>query len=179
MTLDVMVDIETLGSQSYSTILSIGAVRFNINTGDIYDPFYKKITLQSNLDLGFKITPSTLKWWLQQNHQTLDDLLDSTEDIRSVLISFQHYLLAIDVRAIWGNSARFDLGLLQNAYDKLGIQIPWDFRKERCYRTIVQETGGVDKTKYVGVQHNALDDCMNQVAILIDRYKYFTNPEKF
>ena len=43
MKTDVMVDIETLGNQSYAAILSIGAIQFNIKTGEIYSTFYDKV----------------------------------------------------------------------------------------------------------------------------------------
>lgn len=68
---------------------------------------------------------------------------------------------------MWGNSARFDCGILQNAYNKADIPLPWDFRKERCYRTFVEMFGQIDKTKYIGFAHNPLDDCRNQITTLM------------
>jgi hypothetical protein len=170
---DLMVDIETLGNQSNSIILSIGAAEFNIITGEIHSTFYSKITLESNLEVGLQISPSTLKWWLQQNPGTLNDLLNSRHTISQVLESFSEYIKSINLRAIWGNSARFDLGLLQNAYNKCNIDLPWNFRKERCYRTIVEEAGIIDKGDYTGVLHDALDDCKNQIKTLVNRYKLY------
>lgn len=50
----IMLDIETMGNQSYSSILSIGAVKFDLNTGETGDEFYTTIDLKSCLDLGLK-----------------------------------------------------------------------------------------------------------------------------
>jgi hypothetical protein len=66
---------------------------------------------------------------------------------------------------IWGNSARFDCGILQNAYNKAGFSIPWDFRKERCVRTLVSFAPEIkDNYKPIGTAHNAVDDCKFQIG---------------
>ena len=40
-----------------------------------------------------------------------------------------------DVRP-WGNSNSFDISLLSNAYQRIGIRTPWSPFKERDFRTI-------------------------------------------
>ena len=48
---DVMVDLETLATSADAVILSIGAVRFDLETGEIDDAgFYASISVESNLD---------------------------------------------------------------------------------------------------------------------------------
>ncbi len=48
----LMLDIETMGNESYSAITSIGAVEFDIETGETGDEFYVVVGLQSCLDAG-------------------------------------------------------------------------------------------------------------------------------
>jgi len=49
---DVMLDLETMGRKSNSALVSIGAVEFNLETGETGKEFYEVIDLQSCLDVG-------------------------------------------------------------------------------------------------------------------------------
>ena len=62
---------------------------------------------------------------------------------------------------MWGNSARFDLGILEYAYDSCLIPVPWDHRNERCYRTLKALHPEI-KIMRSGTHHNALDDATSQ-----------------
>lgn len=63
-----------------------------------------------------------------------------------------------------GNSARFDLGLLENAYDKAMLSIPWKFYQERCVRTLVSFNPEIkNNLEFTGTAHNALADCYHQI----------------
>jgi hypothetical protein len=160
----VMVDIETMGSMSYSSIVSIGAVEFEIETGRTGRQFYENVSLQSCLDLGLVINADTLLWWLKQNEEARLEIANA----KGVHINIALNRLSQFVskkQQLWGNSARFDLGILQNAYDKSGMLIPWDFRKERDVRTLVAFKPDIMKSyNHEGVAHNALDDCHKQIG---------------
>ena len=120
--------------------------------------------LQSCMDLGLIVNTSTIMWWLNQSEQARKDLTDRTVlPIQKALLEFADFCNK-DYQ-IWGNSARFDCGILQNAYNKSGIPIPWDFRKERCVRTLVSFSPEI-KNNYpsVGTAHNAISDCYFQVG---------------
>lgn len=160
----LMLDIETMGNESFSSILSIGAVEFDINTGQTGKVFYRNVDLQSCIDLGLVMNASTVVWWLNQSEQARKDLIGRKSiPIIDALNEFSEFCNK-DYQ-IWGNSARFDCGILQNAYNKAGLPIPWDFRKERCVRTLVSFAPEV-KAKYniIGIQHNAVDDCFTQIG---------------
>lgn len=162
----LMVDIETMGNESFSAITSIAAVEFNMN-GETGEEFYKAVKLQSSVDIGLVINPSTVMWWMQQNDEARNELVNidkEGQDIAYVLSKFRDFNKDKNYQ-IWGNSARFDLGILQNAYNKLGHEIPWDFRKERCLRTLVSFAPKLKQNyHYEGTAHNALDDCYNQIG---------------
>ena len=160
----LMLDIETMGNESFSSIVSIGAVEFDIETGKTGKEFYTNVDLQSCIDLGLIMNASTIMWWMQQNEQARKDL---TERASLPIIEALKYFANFCNKdyQIWGNSARFDCGILQNAYNKAGMTIPWDFRKERCVRTLVSFAPEI-KTNYksVGTAHNAVDDCKFQIG---------------
>jgi DNA polymerase III epsilon subunit-like protein len=159
----LMLDLETMGHNSNSCIVSIGAVEFNIETGDTGREFYINIDLQSCLDAGLHVTGSTVYWWLQQSNEARCKLLEDPIILADALYSFTRWL-GTNQYYIWGNSARFDCGLLENAYDKLKIPAPWTHNLERDVRTLVSFAPDIKKeTKFEGVKHDAIDDCKHQI----------------
>lgn len=160
----LMLDIETMGNESFSSIISIGALEFDIKTGKTGKEFYTNIDLQSCLDLGLIVNGSTIMWWLSQNEQARKDLIErSSLPLKEALFEFSKF--CNKDYEIWGNSVRFDCGILQNAYNKAKIPIPWDFRKERCVRTLVSFNPDIKNNfSNSGTVHNALSDCYFQVS---------------
>lgn len=158
---NVMLDIETLSSNSYAVIVSIGALEFDLETGKTGKEFYNTIDLQSCLDLGLEVTGGTILWWLQQSEKARMSLVKDTKPIIEVLNSFSSFVNQETI--LWGNSARFDCGILQNAFNKAGMNIPWDFRKERCVRTLLSFMPGMKNECKHSNTHHALDDCYFQV----------------
>lgn len=161
----LMVDIETMGNTSNSAILSIGAVEFDIETGETGRAFMTPASLKSSLELGLTVDADTIMWWLKQSEEARM-ILNMSDDMRftisSALIGFSEFCTK-DYQ-IWGNSARFDLGILQDAYNKLKMDIPWDFRKERDVRTLVSFNEEIKKnTVFEGVAHSPVDDCRHQI----------------
>jgi inhibitor of KinA sporulation pathway (predicted exonuclease) len=65
---------------------------------------------------------------------------------------------------IWGNGAAFDNTILAAWFKHFNL--PWDFRKDRCYRTVKNMFPGVPY-QFVGTKHNALADATNQAEHLI------------
>ncbi len=54
-----MIDIETMGNMSHSAIVSVGAVRFDLETGKTGATFYMNVDLQSYLDAGMDLTATS------------------------------------------------------------------------------------------------------------------------
>lgn len=166
-----MLDIETMGNISYSSIISIGALEFDIDSGETGEEFYTNVDLQSCLDLGLSVCGSTIMWWIGQNEQARKDLIEKPKmSIKDALDSFSKF--CNKDYEIWGNSNRFDCGILQNAYNKIGIPIPWDFRKERCVRTLTSFNPEIkDNYPATHTLHNAISDCYYQVGYCSEIWK--------
>lgn len=175
---NIMVDIETLGNVSNSIIASIGAVKFNLVTGETVDSFHRLIDLDSCISLGMVCSGFTIKWWLQQPQAARDYLCNGESvSIQDALNDFSEF--CDGDYDIWGNSPRFDLGILHNAYKLIGKPIPWNFRNELDVRTIVAFNPNIKSNwKTVGVAHNAIDDCVNQVGYLSMTYNEILNNSK-
>ena len=172
---DLMVDIETMGTNPGEMILSISAVPFNILTGNTDIKVFNRF-----IDIGnekkLKINLNTMIWWLKQDKEAIDKLLQNqTLPTFEVLKLFQMYMKSFVSRTdvgkdgkpiyrIWGNSARFDLGMLEFAYNEYGLEVPWNYLYERDVRTLVEFAPHIKKeTVFEGVRHNAISDCLHQI----------------
>jgi hypothetical protein len=165
----VMIDLETMGNCSLSSILSIGAVEFDINTGETGKEFYKRIHLQSCLDLGLKVQAETIYWWLQQNENARLEVCKGGDVLPKVLMDLNNYFSELGDFQLWGNGARFDIGILEDAYVACQIKSIWNFRNERDVRTLVSFLPKIkEHYPFEGIQHNPIHDCKHQIAYCSD-----------
>lgn len=162
---DVMLDLETMGNGSNSAIVAIGAVRFA--NGKITNEFYEIVDLQSCVDAGLEIDAGTVIWWMQQSDEARKQITRKGLMLDDVLLRFSDWMNHWVEPKVWGCGAAFDNVILSNAYKKLGMEVPWKFWNDRCYRTIKAEFPNVPVDR-VGTHHNALDDAKTQAVHLID-----------
>jgi DNA polymerase III epsilon subunit-like protein len=171
---DVMLDLETMGKKSNSALVSIGAVEFNLITGETGREFYEVIDLQSCLDVGLKVNASTIYWWLQQSQAARDAICkDKKLHITTVLQRFSTWMQdCVAEVGIWGNGARFDIGLLEDAHVACGLKNPWYFRSEKDVRTLVSFAPQVKANlPFTGIEHNPIDDCKHQISYCTATWK--------
>lgn len=167
----LMIDIETLGNKSFSIITSISAVFFDIKTGNIGNQFNVNIDIQSSLNYGLKPTGSTIKWWLQQSREASSKMFEDTVALPKAIELFYDFCKLYDFHP-WGNSARFDLGLLDNAFSICGYELPWKFWKELDVRTMVfLNPNPKNQTPFDGIAHYGIDDCKHQIKYVCEIYK--------
>ncbi len=170
-----MIDLETLGVKSNSLITSIGVVEFSMNNGKCQREFYETIDLQDSINMGFEIEANSLTWWLSQPDETrLEINKKGSKKLKDVLVALDNFFPSgsnsqgkRDTFYVWGNGSSFDLGILANAYNKCGLEIPWKFWNERDVRTIVSLNPDVkNNMKPNDNAHNALSDCKFQINYL-------------
>jgi DNA polymerase III epsilon subunit-like protein len=82
---NLMLDLETMGNAQNSAIVSIGAVEFDLNTGETGEEFYERVNLQSCLDKGLIVNGSTVYWWLEQNETARKNICKSSDSLQNVL----------------------------------------------------------------------------------------------
>ena len=160
---NIMLDLETMGNGANSAITAIGAVRFN--QSGLSDEFYTLVDLESCVQNGMEIDPSTVVWWLQQSDEARAQFEQPNLHIACALSAFSAWVGPAAV--VWGNGAAFDNALLSNAYRKLNLQQPWQFWNDACYRTIKNMYPGI-RLRRIGTHHNALDDAKSQAQHLIE-----------
>lgn len=171
----IMLDLETMGNGSNAAIVSVGAVRFDIDEG-ITDTFEIGIDLASSVAQGGVMDASTVMWWLGRNEGARQKLLSApTTDTTSALLAFSSWAwkdATVIVDEVWGCGATADNVWLSNAYRRAGVIAPWTYKADRCYRTMRELFPFVPKPPFVGVEHYALDDARNQALHLIEILKH-------
>ena len=172
---DVMLDLETMGNKSNSALVSIGAVEFNLETGETGREFYHVIDLQSCLDVGLKVNASTIYWWLQKSQTARDAICNNKKLPLSTVLNMFHGWMedCIEHVNIWGNGARFDIGLMEDAYVACGYKkVSWYFRSERDVRTLVAFAPDIKANlPFMGIEHNPIDDCKHQISYCTTTWK--------
>jgi exodeoxyribonuclease VIII len=177
---DIMVDLETLGTAPDSAIISIAAIPFDLRTGeaDESNVFMEHIDVASNLQAGRVVNPNTLSWWIDNNGEVFAKWCRYDKiPLHRALQYFKDWLVSqsIDLKSyqIWGNSNRFDLGILDHAY---GHNSPWHFSCERDVRTLAMfDEACKDRHKAKFVEngfdlHNPVTDCLIQISYCSEIY---------
>lgn len=165
---DVMVDIETLGTLPGSAILSIGAVAFDAETGQMGPEMLTKISAVFAVGAGLTIDPKTMIWWMQQSEEARAEAFSGEQDLISGLSEFALFLDVAQPSRVWAKPPSFDLVLLEAAYQAVGRSVPWHYRAPRCVRTIM-DVAGLEYGHTLPA-HTALDDAKDQAGIVIESY---------
>lgn len=165
---DVMVDLETLGRRAGCSILSIGAVAFDAETGKLGPELYTVIKVASCEAVGLHTDPDTVAWWEKQNPEAQKVLKQAraargNKALDKALIGFNEYLAQFGPKAVrvWGNGSDFDNAILINCYAATNLTAGWEFWNSRCFRTLKGMAPHI-KTERQGTYHNALDDAKTQ-----------------
>jgi hypothetical protein len=178
----IMVDNETLGTVADAVIMSLGAIKFDLDSDAIDDNgFYASISIDSNLEAKRRTQEDTLIWWMKQTVAAQGVFHESKDTLVNALTDFADWIGddAANV-CMWSNGADFDLPMLQHAYVQHGMEVPWKFWNNRCFRTY-KNLPHARQVKYVGdgVKHNALADAHNQAKHLQLIQRVVTGKEPF
>jgi hypothetical protein len=168
--MDVMLDLETLGSVPRCVILSIGAVAFDptgFDASDMSQTFHAHIDVRSSQSAGLMIDGATVMWWLGQSEEARQGLLTAeTGELRSVLERYAAWLGQVRPARIWAKGPSFDCAILAAAFRAVGMEAPWRYGDERCVRTVLDMAGmpsdiAAHRTE-ADVRHSALGDAVAQ-----------------
>lgn len=166
MTHHIMIDLETLGTTADAVILSIGAVRFDLDTSALGDCFYTAVTMGHQRTRY--ISPDTVAWWKQQTDEARAVFDEPGLDLTLALVGLGAFIAATPGNVqVWSNGADFDLPMLAHAFLHCGVKLPWKPYAGRCYRTYKNLPGArAIAMQRQGQHHNALDDAIDQARHL-------------
>lgn len=169
MATHVMSDIETLGLADNCLILSVGGVKFNSTT--ILDKFHVGIDPVDAERYGLKIDAATAwNYWADPKRDEARKRLFELPkiDLFGALDGFATWVneTPLDDRgSLWGKGATFDNVRIKNACQAVGLEYPFTYRQDECYRTLANRCPDVPYTQ-IGVMHDALDDAESQAVHL-------------
>ena len=168
----IMIDIECLGTGKDCVVVSVGAVKFNLNTGDILKEEYWELNMREQQNkLNRAVSVDTVSWWANQTPETLK-ALQSTHDRVSItrfIEDFNEFIAGPNF--FWAKGTNYDLEILtdlyQDAHDHLDNEIqvrPFKYSKwvdARVYYLLGKELGIMPRHAHEGA-HNALQDAIFQ-----------------
>ncbi|HFK1300041.1 TPA: 3'-5' exoribonuclease [Escherichia coli] len=181
----LMIDLETMGNNPDAPIISIGAIFFDPQTGDMGPEFSKTIDLET---AGGVIDRDTIKWWLKQSREAQSAIMTDEIPLDDALLQLREFIDANSGEffvQVWGNGANFDNTILRRSYERQGIPCPWRYYNDRDVRTIVELGKTIDfdariVIPFEGVRHNALDDARHQAKYVSAIWqKLIPNPVDF
>ena len=166
----LMIDLETMGTNTNAPIVVIGAVFFDPQTGEIGPVFYIVVSLTDAMNTGAVPDGGTIEWWLKQSSEARAAILTDQVKLKDALSRFREFINEYSdekLVQVWGNGATFDNAILRTSYERLDIPCPWRYYNDRDVRTIVELGKTIDfdartVIPFEGVRHNALDDARHQ-----------------
>jgi hypothetical protein len=165
---DLMIDIETLSSDSDAVMIQLAGVYFDRQTGETGAEYCRNISRESCLDLGFKESQSTIDWWAKQDPDVLASIKENPCTAQEAMREFSDFVHAVNGVSVWSH-ATFDFVIVQNYLTRLDLR-PMPYRSARDIRTLV-DLSGIDLKSYdwkKGKTHHALDDCKFQITYCVD-----------
>lgn len=165
---DVMIDIETLGLRSGCVILSIAGIKFdrtdNLPKLDNMDTFYQRIDIDTAISYGLIVDSDTVNWWNKQSKEAHYEAIENPDryDLKLVLNNLSQWFKGS--KYVWSHGASFDIPIVDYAYFKCGLKLPWNYYNYRDTRTIF-DLGKIRNSDLPqDNKHHPLYDCYRQIV---------------
>jgi hypothetical protein len=185
----LMVDIETLGTESNAPIISVGAVLFDPQGNDTFAglhsrSFLRLIDVEDAVRTCGPASGGTIAWWFTQSDAAIKRLVGggqvSVQDAFRDLWAYSHSRharqpewhrnLPVPTR-IWAKDPDFDCSIIRSACGQVRQVYPFHFAYQRSVRTALDlgfpdgefPTFADDRQEAEGVvAHDARDDAIMQ-----------------
>lgn len=175
---DLMIDIETMGTDPGSVITQIGAIPFDRETGEMGEPFCINVDMVTSVDIGLNIDPKTVYWWFKQSEEART-FLNDPKGVFDAYNEFSAYIEALGGKKLTVWSHTFDMELLELAYKLADMKLPIHYRNKRDLRTLCDLAGitkknigiAIDNMKGEGVKHDAIFDCKVQIEYAVEAFR--------
>lgn len=165
----IMLDIETLDVAPTAQLLQIGAV----NILKPHLDFEATISIASQQDYFATVSLDTVDFWQGLPEEVKKRVLYGETHVRDALMGFTRWLPR-NAR-IFCYGAAFDFPILHHHYHMNGLELPWNYRDLRCFRTIYAQHRKQFAKAEAEIEHDALSDAKAQAQVF--RAIYEANPE--
>lgn len=197
---EVTIDLETLdvpgSKKKLPLIMSIGACVFDSDQINDYDHFtgdvekfaalienggcfatehlyYSPVSLIDSMAKGFTISPDTAKYWGKQSYNMVEQAARFREKVESTFKDFANWLRYVKVERVWANAPTFDLNILRESFEHMGLDIEIHFRAERDVRGTVEMMDvqwPKDNPAHL-IQHHAVCDAIVEARLVQSMYE--------
>jgi DNA polymerase III epsilon subunit-like protein len=171
----VMIDLETLSTESNAAVVSIGAVRFTYDMG-IQSRFKVNISGHDCHKHKLHLCPETIDWWSKQSKDAIAAWKTNPQSLEDGISMFMDWWGDRPNDWFYCNGLSFDAPILRNAIQAVGKKPPWHFRNEMDLRTIYNMIGydkrkrGLDSDTTL-LYHDALADAEYQTKELLELFE--------
>jgi hypothetical protein len=167
--MDLMIDLEGLGTGPDTTILTIAAQAFDpFDKIEFKQQYYARVTLESQENRS--IQQGTVDWWATQPAAARDEAFNELDRIPLDQALDELGRLIWHAKRIWAQGPTYDMNILEHAYKSYGKPIPWQFYAVRDSRTVFSLWPDLPKPP---TSHHALEDCRRQIGLLQTTLKHF------
>lgn len=164
MSTHAMIDIETLGKDSNSVILTVGGVKFDPNHPEkgTHSDFYYRLEVDEQIDKGRHVDEDTIAWWGTQDSAVMEEALgdENRTSCEQVLRDLNRWLVGTE--SVWSQGVVFDIVLMESLYKDYNIPYPWPFWNVRDSRTLFGILPEDPRKSKTFDAHNALEDARIQ-----------------
>jgi len=174
MATHAMIDIETLGTEPSSVIMSVGGVKFDPYTSDVpHDGKHWMLDVDAQTDAGRDVNDSTLEWWAKQE-QSIQDRAFSTEG-RTSLQEFMPDLnkWLVGCHTIWCQGPQFDMVMLENLFKQFDHHMNWFYWQVSDSRTLFKMLPADPRKSIQENLHDAQADAHWQAVCVQQAYAHF------
>jgi len=162
---DIMIDIETMSTETNAAMIQLAAVYFDRDTGETGEEFCMNVSLEDCVARGFDVSDGTKAFWDRQDPAVLAGVMSDPYSVADVLAQFQVFL-GTGKKSIWSH-ATFDFVIVNNYLKHLLLK-PMFYLWARDIRTVVDLADiNIKDFKNEGDAHNALDDCKFQIKYCV------------
>lgn len=173
--MDVMLDLETMGTRPGCVIATLGAVTFDLWNAELErQELYIKFSWPSQtVDHGMVIDGDTVRWWLRQSVEAQRELTSVQDEVHLThgLRKFSDWWDNLHPTCVWSHGAGFDVPIVEDAMRRTGIKPPWRYGNIRDTRTLYAlawPEGDGAPWKRTGTAHHAISDCHAQITRCLD-----------
>lgn len=174
---DVMVDLETTGTQPEKTaIIQIAAVKFNLAEGTVSPHTFDRCLMVPPTRFWQEDTRS---WWLKDKRELLTSLMGRGEKPHKVLEDFKAWIQADldpynDRPILWAKPSHFEYPFLEYYFKEFEVGNPFHYRETNDMNSFLRgryfphQAPPLEQIiPFEGDAHNAIHDVLHQIKVLM------------
>lgn len=164
---ELMIDIETTGTNPGCKVLTLGAFGFAKDGSQV--EFYRRFSILRLCEEGFQDDVATMDWWRKKDKDAFDEAFGGKDDPKEGLAEFKQWCYANfamgakDGFKVWCKGIDFDFPILKFFLAHFGHHFPWKFWDQYDYRTISKLFPVITASENNGMAHSAIEDAKAQM----------------